>query len=114
MDREGRHHQGPGILQRQQGGRATGTALCTRDVQRSLKAVAVRCRLPDASTVSGHSLRAGMAQDLVAADLDVASLMQTGGWSTPRMVVRNTEKLTAHRGAVARYYGTFVRLPTVG
>jgi hypothetical protein len=31
--------------------------------------------------------------------------MQAGGWSTPRMVARYTEKLTARRGAVACYYG---------
>jgi site-specific recombinase XerD len=96
---------GPMFCSVNKAGRATGTALSTRDVQRILKGVAVRCRLPHAATVSGHSLRVGMAQDLVAADLDVASVMQAGGWSTPRMVARYTEKLTAHRGAVARYYG---------
>jgi hypothetical protein len=45
-----------------------------------------------------------MAQDLVA-DLDMASVMQAGGWTTPRMVAKYTQKLTARRGAVARYYG---------
>jgi hypothetical protein len=55
-------------------------------------------------TVSGHSLRVGMAQDLVAANLDIASVMQAGGWRSPTMVARYTEKLTAQRGAVARFY----------
>jgi hypothetical protein len=32
--------------------------------------------------------------------------MQGGGWMTPRMVAHYTERLTAKRGAVARYYGT--------
>jgi site-specific recombinase XerD len=87
------------------GGRVTDKALGTRDVRRILKARAVSARLVHAGTVSGHSLRVGMAQDLVAADLDIASVMQAGGWATPRMVARYTENLTARRGAIARYYG---------
>jgi hypothetical protein len=79
-----------------------------------IKDIPLSYRLPHAAAVTGHSLRVGMAQDLVAADLDVASVMQAGGWSTPRMVARYTEKLTAHRGAVARFYGTFVRSSTAG
>jgi hypothetical protein len=47
----------------------------------------------------------GMAQDLVAADLDLASVMQAGGWTTPAMVARYTQKISATRGAVARFYG---------
>jgi hypothetical protein len=31
--------------------------------------------------------------------------MVVGGWATPLMVSRYTERLTARRGAVARYYG---------
>lgn len=86
------------------GGKATGRPLDTRDVRRILKDMAVAGRLEHGAQVSGHSLRVGMAQDLVAADMDVASVMQAGGWTTPRMVARYTEKLTARRGAVARFY----------
>lgn len=86
-------------------GRVTGNAISTRDVRRILKHRATAARLTHAEGVSGHSLRVGMAQDLVAADLDMASVMQAGGWTTPRMVARYTERLTARRGAVARYYG---------
>lgn len=96
---------GPVFCSVTKGGRATGTALSTRDVRRILKARAVKARLGHAATVSGHSLRVGMAQDLVAAELDVGSVMQAGGWSTPRMVARYTERLSAKRGAVAKYYG---------
>jgi hypothetical protein len=45
-----------------------------------------------------------MAQDLVAADLDIAGIMQAGGWASPTMVARYSEKITARRGAIARYY----------
>lgn len=86
-------------------GRATARALSTRDVRRILKARAVKARIGHGATISGHSLRVGMAQDLVAAELDVGSVMQAGGWSTPRMVARYTERLAAKRGAVAKYYG---------
>jgi hypothetical protein len=46
-----------------------------------------------------------MAQDMVAGGIDQGAVMQAGGWTTSRMVARYTEKQTARRGAVARYYG---------
>jgi hypothetical protein len=36
--------------------------------------------------------------------VDVASVMQAGGWATSRMVARYTQHLSASRGAVARFY----------
>ena len=86
------------------GGAITGNQLDTRSVRRIIKALAQKSFIDNAEAVSGHSLRVGMAQDLVSADLDVASVMQAGGWSTPTMVARYTEKITAQRGAVARFY----------
>jgi site-specific recombinase XerD len=97
--------QGPVFQSLTKTGKATGRPLTTRDVRRLLKALAVAARLGHGNAVSGHSLRVGMAQDLVAADFDIASVMQAGGWTTPRMIAKYTEKLTARRGAVARYYG---------
>jgi site-specific recombinase XerD len=96
---------GPVFRSLTSGGRVTERAISTRDVRRILKGRASKARLSHAQGVSGHSLRVGMAQDLVAADLDVASVMQAGGWTTPRMVARYSERITARRGAVARYYG---------
>lgn len=98
--------QGPLFQTLYKGGAATGRPLDTRDVRRILKGLAVTAGLKHGSDVSGHSLRVGMAQDLVAANMDLASVMQAGGWATPLMVSRYTEKLTARRGAVARYYGS--------
>lgn len=86
------------------GGRVSARALGTRDVSRTLKAIATGARLKNAATISGHSLRVGMACDLVAANLDVASVMQAGGWASARMIARYTEKLSAKRGAVAQFY----------
>ena len=104
LDRSG-IETGPAFQSLTRGGRATGAALDTRDVRRTMKARAQQARLPHAGNVSGHSVRVGMAQDLVAADLDVASIMQAGGWQTPRMVAQYSERIAARRGAVARYYG---------
>ena len=42
------------------------------------------------------------AQDLVAADLGVVSVMQAGGWRTPRMVTRCSEHQTARGRAMAK------------
>lgn len=82
-----------------------GGPLSTRDIQRILEGRAAEARLAHAEGVSAHSLRVGMAQDLVAAGLDVGSVMQAGGWKSPGMVARYTERLSAQRGAVAQYYG---------
>jgi len=74
--------------------------LSTRDVGRILKALASRARL-DPTHISSHSLRVGKAVDCVAANIDAASIMQAGGWTSVRMVARYTSKLGARRGAIA-------------
>jgi site-specific recombinase XerD len=85
-------------------GRPTGTALDTRDVRRILKDRARQAKLAHADQVSGHSVRVGMCQDLVAAGLDVAAVAQSGGWASLTMVSRYSSRIAARRGAVARYY----------
>lgn len=57
---------------------------------------------PLAVGFSGHSLRVGAAQDLLAAGVDLPGLMQAGRWTSPVMPARYTERLRATRGAVAR------------
>jgi hypothetical protein len=65
--------------------------------------------------VGGHSCRVGMAQDLVAAGLDLAAVMQAGRWQSAAMVARYTAAQQAERGAVARFYAlTDTRSPTAG
>lgn len=51
---------------------------------------------------SGHSTRVGAAQDCVAAGLDLAQVMQAGGWRTQAQVARYAERLTPARGAMAK------------
>jgi integrase len=79
--------------------------LSPRDVSRILKARALEAKLPEAAGVSAHSLRVGMAVDLTEAELELPAIMQAGGWSSPQMVARYTAKVSATRGAVARFYG---------
>jgi site-specific recombinase XerD len=74
------------------------------EVSRILKRLAARAGL-DPATISGHSARVGMAQDLVAGGADLAAVMQAGRWKSPTMPARYAERLLAERGAVARHYG---------
>lgn len=53
---------------------------------------------------SSHSMRIGMARDLAAAGIDLASLQVAGRWSSPEMPGRYIRAEEAARGAVARYY----------
>ena len=74
------------------------------EVPRILKRLARQAGL-DPATISGHSARVGMAQDLVAGGADLVAVMQAGRWRSPTMPARYAERLLAKRGAVAGYYG---------
>jgi integrase len=52
--------------------------------------------------ISGHSARVGAAQDLLALNIDMASVMQAGRWRDTRMPMRYGEKVLARRGGMAR------------
>jgi Phage integrase family len=52
--------------------------------------------------VSGHSIRVGAAQDLLALNIDLGSVMQAGRWKSTRMPMRYGEEVLAARGGMAR------------
>jgi integrase len=52
--------------------------------------------------ISGHSARVGAAQDLLALNIDLSSVMQAGRWKDTRMPMRYGERVLAARGAMAR------------
>jgi len=52
--------------------------------------------------MSGHSTRAGAAQDLAELDIDLAAIAQAGGWKSPRMPLQYAEKINAVRSGMAR------------
>ncbi len=79
-----------------------GRCLSGRDVARRFKVLAHRAGMnPD--TISGHSCRVGMTQDLTAAGAELAELMIAGRWKSPQMPARYAERAVAERGAVAKY-----------
>ena len=82
---------------------AVGERLTVRDVPRILKRLAVLAGI-DASGISGHSCRVGMAQDLAAEGAELPAIMQAGRWKSPEMPARYAERMTAGRGAVAKFY----------
>lgn len=56
----------------------------------------------DGRKLSAHSARVGATQDMLANNIDVASVMQAGRWKDSRMVARYGERVLAKRGAMAR------------
>jgi len=82
---------------------ATGRRLSPRDVARRFKALAARAGI-DHATVSGHSARVGMAQDLAANGASLVALQTAGRWRAPTMPARYTRHQAARHGAVARYH----------
>jgi integrase len=56
----------------------------------------------DVEEVSGHSVRVGATQDLLALNIDLASVMQAGRWKSNRMPMRYGEHVLAARGGMAR------------
>jgi site-specific recombinase XerD len=89
--------QGPVFQGLTRGGKLTGQALKRQDVGRIIKARA-------GEDFSAHSLRVGMAQDMVSDDIASAAVLQAGGWKSEAMLVRYTRKIAAKKGAVSRYY----------
>lgn len=74
------------------------TSAVRSTIQRRAKAAGVTGR------VSGHSLRVGSAQSLVAAGASTAELMQAGRWTDERTATRYAANELAANGAVARYF----------
>ncbi|MCY3927466.1 MAG: tyrosine-type recombinase/integrase [Acidobacteria bacterium] len=74
------------------------TSAVRSTIQRRARAAGVTGR------VSGHSLRVGSAQSLVAAGASTAELMQAGRWTDERTATRYAANELAANGAVARYF----------
>ena len=55
----------------------------------------------DVQGISGHSVRVGATQDLLALNIDLASVMQAGRWKSNRMPMRYGEHVLAARSGMA-------------
>jgi len=62
----------------------------------------VKMEPKDVAGVSGHSIRVGATQDLLALNIDLASVMQAGRWKSNRMPMRYGEHVLAARGGMSR------------
>lgn len=91
---------GPLFRRIRKGGRVEATALTAKSIraiiQRWAKVAGVSGR------VSGHSLRVGAAQSLVAAGATLPELQQAGRWLSPSMPAHYARGQLAGQGAVAR------------
>jgi integrase len=76
-----------------QGHRPRPDALDTRSIRRLVKRAARRAGLSAAlvAGLSGHSMRVGAAQDMLAAGFDLLAIMQAGGWKSAEVVARYVE-----------------------
>jgi integrase len=85
-----------------------GERLSVDGVAQAFKRVAEWIGMPaeDVTQVSGHSIRVGATQDLLALNIDLASVMQAGRWKTNRMPMRYGEHVLAARGGMARAAAT--------
>jgi integrase len=81
-----------------------GARLSPAAVGNIFKSVArfIRMVPEDIRAVSGHSIRVGATQDLLALNIDLASVMQAGRWKSHRMPMRYGEYVLAALGGMAR------------
>jgi integrase len=96
-------HEGA-IFLRVRGSLSVGNALTPQSVMAILRKVGQWIGLEKAEweKISGHSARVGAAQDLLALNIDLSSVMQAGRWRDTRMPMRYGEKVLASRGGMAR------------
>jgi len=96
--------EGPLFRSVRKGGRV-GDALDGGDVARVFKAMVQAAGLSaeQVARISGHSSRVGAAQDMAASDrIEMPAIMQAGGWKSPQMVARYTQRQAARRSGAAK------------
>ena len=96
--------EGPLFRSVRKGGRV-GDALDPGDVARLFKVMVRTAGLTpeQVARISGHSSRVGAAQDMAASDrIEMPAIMQAGGWKSPQMVARYTQRQAACRSGAAK------------
>jgi integrase len=86
-------------------GRSNGEALNARKIPIIYKEIAQKAGLTavEAARISGHSARIGSAQDQSASGfISITSIMESGGWKTPRMVAHYTRRQAIRGSGSAR------------
>jgi site-specific recombinase XerD len=92
------------LFRRIVGANQVGGRLSANAITQIFKAVAAHLKLPPhvGAAFSGHSVRVGATQDLLALNIDLGSVMQAGRWRTSRMPMRYGEHVLAAKGGMAR------------
>jgi integrase len=92
------------VFRRLVGRNVVGPRLHVDMVADIFKRVGRWIKLPEeeVAKVSGHSIRVGATQDLLALNIDLASVMQAGRWKSTHMPMRYGENVLAARGGMAR------------
>ena len=95
--------EGP-IFVRAVGAKLAGSALTPQVVATVLQKVGQWIGLDQKEwkRISGHSVRVGAAQDLLALNISLAAVMQAGRWTDSRMPIRYGERVLAARGGIAQ------------
>lgn len=78
-------------------GKVPSGAMDTCSVRRLIKVAAKRAGLhsEEVSSLSGHSMRVGAAQDMLVAGIDFLGIMQAGGWRSQAVLARYVEHASA-------------------
>jgi integrase len=92
------------VFRRLVGRKRVGPRLSVDLVSDIFKRVGRWIKLPqeEVAQLSGHSIRVGATQDLLALNIDLASVMQAGRWKSTHMPMRYGEHVLAARGGMAR------------
>jgi integrase len=92
------------VFRRLVGRNVVGPRLHADMVADIFKRVGRWIKLPEeeVAAISGHSIRVGATQDLLALNIDLASVMQSGRWKSTHMPMRYGEHVMAARGGMAR------------
>jgi hypothetical protein len=92
------------IFVRVRGAASIGSALTPQVVSSVFRKVGqwIGLERKEWESLSGHSVRVGAVQDLLALNMDLPSVMQAGRWTDTRMPMRYGERVLAGRGAMAR------------
>lgn len=85
-------------------GKASRHALASDSIGRLMKSLGRAAGFsPDQIAIlTGHSMRVGAAQDMMAGGIDLISIMQTGGWRKPGIVERYVRNVEVTRNGIAR------------
>ena len=81
-----------------------GDKLDASQVPRIYRRMARRAGIPEdiVDTLAGHSTRVGAVQDMIASGIELPAILQSGRWTTPRMVQRYGERVMARRSGAAQ------------